>query len=294
MVTKKDIALKTQVYSWSVKIDFMLDSRSEFSDVDVAKLSLLWKHDLILTLEPRKIHPHFEDSGVKGYRLIVNATDTASDAESIGIKVAYSLLKFCIDRRWGVSLSWPDSPLPCRVIDRLASNGISFQAFGSQVVRIALNDFVDAIEDFYSGVEDVPYNLLLSMEIFASSHFESNERTRLILIVSALEALAHQRDLSSALTPLIAQLKQTIDAYELDVDIKNSLKGQVEGIKRESVRKAIKRLLTNKGMSRDDIRFVEEAYGVRSKIVHEGRRVPELNQMCNRLEQILRDVYISL
>lgn len=100
MIKKTDICNKTNVYSWGVKIDFIINSRGGFFDVDETSFSLLWHHDLILTVEPRKIHPQLSDAGAKGFRLVINATDTASEAENVGAKVAYALLDFCIQRRW--------------------------------------------------------------------------------------------------------------------------------------------------------------------------------------------------
>ena len=40
--------------------------------------------------------------------------------------------------------------------------------------------------------------------------------------------------------------------------------------------------------------FVDEAYGVRSKILHEGLRAPELSTMTQRLEDIIRQIYASM
>jgi len=292
MTKKLDLFSKTRVYSWGVKIDFLINNRGGFFDVDETSFSLLWNHDLIVTIEPRKIHPNLSDAGSKGFRLIVNATDTAGEAERIGTRIAYSLLDFCIHRRWGIELSWPDSPLPCRVTDRNASTGISFQAFGSTTSHVKVSEFVTALEASFSHHDIIPYSLLLSMELYGASHFENNQRSKLIMIMSSLEALAGQRDMTSQLGSLISDLKKVIAQSDIEDDrLINSLKGQIDGLKRESIRGAIKRLLSESEISEDDKKFVDEAYMARSKIVHEGQRIPELSTMNSKLEKILISVY---
>lgn len=125
MVSRQELHDKPRVYSWATKVDFMLNSVGGFKDITNGNVSFLWDQDYILTLEPRKLHPLLETGGATGYRLTINVTDTASDAEDLGIKLAYALLCVAIDKTWGMALSWPDSPLPCRVIDRTTSTGLT-------------------------------------------------------------------------------------------------------------------------------------------------------------------------
>ena len=54
MVSRKDILEKSRIYSWATKVDFTLNSRGGFKDLDNANVSLLWDQDYILTLESRK------------------------------------------------------------------------------------------------------------------------------------------------------------------------------------------------------------------------------------------------
>ena len=292
MASRKDIRDKPTTYSWATKVDFMLNSVGGFKDLDYANVSLLWDQDYILTLERRQIHRQLEDAGAAGYRLTIDATDTASDAENLGTRLAYALLNVAIERQWGMSLSWPDSPLPCRVIDRTASTGISAQAFGSVTSHVQTNEFVAALETGFDHHPQVPYSLLLSMELCASSRFENNNRSKLIMLVSAFEALAGQQDLSGDLGPLVVDLRSTIEKCGIeDAGLKASLLGQVEGLKRESVRRAIRRLLINTKLSEVDRDFVDKAYQARSKIVHAGQRVPELDAMTAKLDALLKKVY---
>ena len=64
------------------------------------------------------------------------------------------------------------------------------QGFGSVSSPISISEFVTKIESSFVDHSEVPYSLLLSMELCASSRFESNERSKLIMLVSAFESLA--------------------------------------------------------------------------------------------------------
>ena len=110
--------------------------------------------------------------------------------------------------------------------------------------------------------------------------------------MSSLEALAGQKDLADKLGTTIKDLKDVVKESEIqDQRLKNSLMGQIENFKRESVRGAIRRLLKDSQISEEDITFVDQAYSARSKIVHEGKRVPELSILNSKLENILISVY---
>jgi hypothetical protein len=292
MVSRIDLREKSNVFGWSAKVDFMVNSVAGFRDLDASSVSLLWRQPYILALEPRDIHPNLARGGAQGYRLTIEATDTASDAEALGTRVALSLLVVAARRRWGLSLSWPDMPLPCRVIDRTASRGMSMQAFGSVKSELSVGEFVSQFETAFETYPQVPYRLLLSLELCTSSKFETNTRSRLILLVSALEALAEQQDVTSQAGVVVAEMKAVLSKADIaDARLKSSLLGQLENLNRESARRAIRRLLEGDNFAADDIEFVDEAYQARSKIVHEGRRVPELDAMANRLEGILLRLY---
>ncbi len=77
----------------------------------------------------------------------------------------------------------------------------------------------------------------------------------------------------------------------LDESLRDSLVGQIQNLKRESTRRAMLRMLQEAEIPSDEISFVEDAYHARSKIVHEGHRIPELSQMNGKLSGIIRKVY---
>jgi hypothetical protein len=292
MTSRLDIVNKPNVYGWSAIVDFNINNTGGFTELGEGKASLLWARDLVLTIEPRKVGPILSGAGAKGYRMTVEATDTASHAERLGLGLAHSLLAIAIKRSWGMSLSWPDQPLPCRVVDRTASRGFSSRGFLTSSSRIDTKGFVEELETEFD--DNVSYNVLLSMELCASSRFENDNRAKLIMLVSAFEALSKQQDLSSEVGTTVEELKIVVSQADIDGSLRDSLIGQVEQLTRESIRRALKRFLKEMGLDESDIKFVESAYSARSKIVHEGRRVPELDSMTSKLDQILKTIYQEL
>lgn len=295
MPTRLELSTKKNVYSWSAKVDFVIGHGGGFHDLDDLATSLLWQNDYILRLEPRRIHPVQEAAGISGYRFVIEAEDSASGAESLGTRLAFGLLSLAVEQRWGLSLSWPDSPSPCRVIDRLKSVGVGGEGFATVTRYMYVSDFVDKLETGFARYSHVPDRLLLSMELFASSMLEVSSRSKLVILVSALEALATQENLEQELGDMVATLIKVVEESAFDDEsLKSSICGQVLNLKRESARRAIRRLLLENGMTLDDVSFVEEAYGARSKIVHEGKRVSELDAMVAKLENMLIRVYRNL
>jgi len=307
MTSRKDIHDKKNQYSWSAKVDFTLGHDGGFHELNelVAPVagemwragqlaSLLWNQDYILALESRKIHSLQRDAGMSGYRLTIEAADTAGGAESLGKRLAFALLSVAVERRWGMALAWPDSPLPCRVVDRTASTGFTVQGFGTVTSHMYMKDFVPKLEEGFAKYHEVPDRVLLSMELFSTSRLESNNRSKLIMLVSAMEALADQKDLSAKLGDLLVKLNNLV--YESDIEeegLKDSIAGQVKNLKRESASRAVKRLVAAHGLSEADADFIKEAYVARSRILHEGMRVPDLASMIHRLEEILTKIYAN-
>lgn len=292
MPSRIEIHSQPRVYSWGAAVDFVLDSRGGFKDLDEPPLSLLWQQPYILRLDQRQIHPTQEGAGARGYRLTIYAEDTAGAAENLGTRLVVALLGVAIDRVWGLSLSWPDSPLPCRVLDRTASAGPSVTAFGSVTGLVTLDKFASELDRHFEKSAQPSYRRLLSMELCAASRMENSNRAKLIMLVSALEALAEQKDLSSQLSPLIANLKAAVQAHSFSEEsLRDSIVNQIDRLRQESARRAILRLLREAGIVQDEIDFVEEAYSARSGIVHEGRRVPRLDSIVNRLDSVLRRLY---
>ncbi|CAG9931802.1 HEPN domain-containing protein [Candidatus Nitrotoga arctica] len=292
MHNRYHIATKPTVYGWSVIVDFTVNTFGGISEYASEPISILWDEEEILVLEPREIPPEISASGCMGYRLKFEGAITASAAENAGIRLAYSILRVAEKRRWGLHLAWPDAPLPCRVIDRTASTGATLQGFASISHRVPFRMFVEELGSAFNDLKEIPYELLMSLELCAAARFESNSRARFVLLVSALETLAVQADLNDQLGTLINDLQNVINAAGIvDDGLRNSLLGQVGNLQRESVRRALRRLMKKLEIDENDISKIDEAYQTRSKILHEGKRVPELDHLIGSMDKILAKIY---
>lgn len=286
------ISTKPTVYGWSVIVDFTINSFGGISDYESQPVSILWAEEEILELEQRKIHPNMSDSGAIGYRLKFVGALTASDAESAGERLAFAILRLAEKRRWGLHLEWPDSPLPCRVVDRTASTGITMQAFGSVSLHVPFATFVDELSAAFNARKAISYEILMSLELCAAARFESNLRVCFVLLVSALEALAVQEDLSKQLGALIPDLKAVIKKSDIeDAGLRQSLIGQISNLKRESVHRSMRRLLKKFDIDGADLNKI---YDARSSILHEGKRIPELSLLVESIGKILKKIYQGL
>lgn len=287
MADLEDIASKPHVYSWSTKVDFVLNSAGGFKGLEAESTAVPWQQPFVLTLRNTEIHPNLAGAGASGHQLVLDAAETACEAEELGKRLTLALLKLAADKHWGMRLSWQDTPLPCRVVDRTSAPGARLQAFLSVTGHISIEEFAELLEATFNRVQQTSYRLLLAMELLASARFETDNRAKLVLSVSALEAVSEQRDLTEALEPAVAALVSVARDTLADKALQDSVIGRIREFRRESVRQAIRRTVRSAGCSESDLASVEEAYGARSKILHEGRRIPEIGLIVGTLEGVL-------
>ena len=138
--------------------------------------------------------------------------------------------------------------------------------------------------------------LTLSMELYCSALLESSERARFITVVSALEPLAEQASLGDGVDVFVDSALNSLSATpDIEPNLRASLRGRVEQLRRESVRQALLRLTSTWFPGRTDIRRqIDEAYGLRSELLHDGTLSdPDcgLSAKVNTIANILRSIY---
>jgi hypothetical protein len=138
----------------------------------------------------------------------------------------------------------------------------------------------------------------MAIEIFAAARLETTERAKFVGIVSALEPIAVQeRHENEELKSLLENFKKKLDNSGLDPSLKASLRGRIEQLTLESVSHAIRRLVKESlPEDSDAVEIIEEAYNLRSKILHEGSTDADLQEKSRKVEETIRkilDVRIS-
>ena len=200
---------------------------------------------------------------------------------------------------------------PFAVRDRTRSDGVSGRAEGRAVFTVKPRaegravftvkpeEFSTVAGEAYRLGKDVGPHVLTSMEFYAASRMESTERARFIGLMTALEALSVQRDYGDEIAEVLANLATQLEgspslAGDDRALLRSSLSSRLKQLRQESVRQAILRTTKEFISDRKTIRFIDEAYGVRSKILHEGMRAPELHVLTHRVEDIMRQIYSAM
>jgi hypothetical protein len=218
---------------------------------------------------------------------------TAAEAEQKGLKLSLALLWEAVSRKHPLRLDY-HTPRPCMVYDRTQESGSGCMATASATVIMNSSKMVELVNQIFSANIDVDEKLLVSMELFASARLETTERARFVGLVSSLEPLAQSEayenaELKELVDSFVAQLNKTTSIPE---NIKSSLNGRINGLKKESISQAIRRLVKDHFPENPDaVSTVEEAYNIRSKILHDGAFDADLEQKSNEIEDIIRQIY---
>lgn len=266
LIERQLIVARDHRRKYGARLTFQIQRSAYIGDLE--NVSLLLPDGSLATIQPDDAFD-FEVEGGKSYNLTVEGFPTASDAETAGMQIAQALLLCAVSLDFGLRLSY-QSHEPPTVFDRTLSAGMfGFgTAYTSWPQEAVLTELWRAIETPLQN-----RRLLLSLELFASAALESNDRARFVMAVSALEPLAVQEPLgdevSQAVDELVAQLCKSDTIPE---GLKDSLKGRLLHLKRESVRQALKRHCLRWFPNEPTAwKTLDHAYGLRSELLHEGR-----------------------
>ncbi|MEH2133875.1 MAG: hypothetical protein V7K86_25340 [Nostoc sp.] len=289
--TRYEIADKPKFRPYGSKVDIILGDTYQFG-FD-GESCLILGNDLIVRLIPRQ-NNKFEFQKFTAY---LEGFATASEAEEAGLKFAMSVLWAAVSLKCPLRLEY-HTPLPCVVYDRTPQEGMLMGVEFRGMLTTGASLVVEVLEQTFTS--NVPINnkqLLVSMELFAAARLEATERARFVGLISALEPLAEQKKFEYPdLKKIVKEtLNKVQDSVDLPDDIKRSLEGSIRNLTRESVSHAIKRLITTH-LTEDKIslEILEEAYTIRSKILHEGAFYPDLRDKSYKIEDVIRRLYSAI
>jgi hypothetical protein len=260
------ILAKDHRRKYGVRLTFQVRRAAHIGELE--RVTLFLPDGSVATIQPDDAFD-FEVEGGKSYDLTVEGFPTASDAEAAGMQMVQALLLCAVSLDFGLRLSYM-SHEPPTVFDRTLSAGMFGLATGytSWPQDVVLSELWRAIE---TPLRD--RRLLLSVELFASAALESNDRARFVMTVSALEPLAVQDALGPEVSDVVDSLAVELSTNaSIPADLKDSLKGRLLQLKRESVRQALKRHCRR--WFPDDLearKRLDYAYGLRSELLHEGK-----------------------
>ncbi|MEG5040742.1 MULTISPECIES: hypothetical protein [unclassified Microcoleus] len=277
-------------HPYGAKVGIILDVGDELGFNGEA--CLLVDDKSIVRISPLQDESQFGRQQPQKLDVYVEGFATAAEAEQKGLKLSLALLWEAVSRKHPLRLDY-HTPRPCMVYDRTQESGSGCMATASATVVMNSSRMVELVNQIFSANIDVDEKLLVSMELFASARLETTERTRFVGLVSSLEPLAQQEAYEiSELKELVKSFVDQLNTTSIPDDIKSSLRGRINELKQESVSRAIRRLVKEHFPENlDAVSTVEEAYDIRSKILHDGAFDADLEQKSNEIEDIIRQIY---
>ena len=218
--------------------------------------------------------PRDQASYIKRFSIELEAFESACEAELAGNALAASLLWITVSKRVSLTFDRWTGSFPFAVQNRTQSNrGLP----SPQEVRVFApmkhEEFFAIAEKAFKTRVEVTDSLLASMEFYASAQMETTQRTRFISMMTALEALSIQEDYGEELGETLKGLAKQLESSPLlagpeNKSMRESLCERLKQLKRESVRRAIRRTVSehiNGGDLSQTQNFLEDAYDARTR-----------------------------
>lgn len=233
---------------------------------DIQNVTIFLDDGTYATLAPER-----QASWERGQRLSLTLEGfaTASEAERHGRMLVQALLWTSICLNVGVRLNYHTHE-PTIVYDRLRSSGLSMWGEGRSIIPISWS--IDKLRTTYMMSKLVDRQLLLSMEIFSASSLEASDRAIFLSTVSALEPLATPAELGTEVDAFIDEcLIQLKKNDKIRSEYRESVRGRLNELKKESVRQALKKLIRIKIPDEESApAIIDYAYDLRSQLIHRG------------------------
>lgn len=258
------VLVNDQRRKYGVRLFFEVQRPEYIGRLDQA--SLLLEDGTIATIRPAS-----KPSTQAGswYEISTIGFPKASEAEDAGTRIAQALLLTAISLNLGLRLRY-ESYEPSSVYDRTISPGMTMygEGYSCWPEEVFLDEFFSA-----RALPTADHRMLLSMELYAASALESNDRVRFVMAVSALEPLAAQAQLGETACAAIDKAAAVLAAEtNLESVLHSSLMQRLTSLKRESIRQALRRICNE--LLPGDIdawKTVDSAYALRSQLLHDGQ-----------------------
>jgi hypothetical protein len=290
--------LPERTHPYSVRMQLVFGSNIELLlDGDDVRLPFAGSYTLRIIRERTPVPEETRDQTRIAVHL--DAFASASEAERAGRLLTTSFLWFAAFKRVTIGFRKRTGDYLFAIRDRTQSAGITGEGKGRFFYKVAPDELASVAEQAFKAEIDVSQSVLISMEFFAAARLESTQRARFISLMTALEALAEQADYGDELGKVLFEFAREIESHpKLQgpdmTPLRTSLSGRIRQLRTESVRQAILRTVRQHVDDENAVRFVDKAYGIRSKMLHEGHQVAELPALCNGIESVLVRVYSSM
>ncbi len=272
---------------YAARFSLLLEKTTRFQ-ID-GECTFLLDRNIVVRVKPAKEDSSKQDQ--QEWEVSIEGFSTAGQAETEGLRIVLGFLWAAVNGHYAVRLSYK-TPLPCEVYMRTESHGLRFFGHATVTVTKGIGNVVAPVNAIARSDAQVDSKLLLAMELFTSARLETTERSKYLGLVSSLEPLAIQSKYDNAqLEGLIRDAIAALDKIDLGPEQKSSIRGRIENLHQESISSAIKRLVTSLlPGDANAIEIIEEAYKIRSKMLHEGSTDADLKEKGQQVEEVIRNV----
>jgi len=261
---RSKIVSRREKRRYGTKLVFQVLSKGFLGNLE--HVTILLDDGAYVTLSPER---QASWEGGQRFSLTLEGFPTASQAEEHGRRLVQGLLWTSISLNFGVRLNY-QSHEPTIVYDRLVSRGLSMWA--ESTPSFPPDWVIDRLQSAYMLPKLVDRTLLLSMEIFCSSHLEASDRAIFLSTVSALEPLVKASPLGSAVDAFIDDCLDQIKKHKkIQPEYLQSIQGRLNDLRKESIGQALKRLIREN--LPDEVlapKIIDNAYDLRSQLIHSG------------------------
>jgi len=135
----------------------------------------------------------------------------------------------------------------------------------------------------------------LAAEIFAASFFDRSPSSRFLSLMVAIESILEQSQRNAEAQLVVDSLQMTVEQSPLDTVTKESMKGAIKWIRKESIRQSGQRIATELLNSHlyDEMlpaKFFQHIYDKRCKLVHDGVAPPRILSLVNTTAEFAGDL----
>lgn len=278
---------------YGFRIKLRLADDHDWKDEDSTEVALRGIQQTVLRAEV----PSVDGRARGGRHFVVEGRhfQTASEAESQGLRVALGILWFAVTKRCPLSFSYGGA-LPIVVI---SSTSLSLSAFGmaSLIMSSSRNMIVDEVNRFLSSSARPDESTRLALELYVAAKLETSKRARFVSMVSALEPLIRPQKLNNPVIDCVidAAIAKAKAAHSADEPLYRSFIGRLEALRRESVSAALRRYV--RATLPDDAAVhhaLERAYDLRSKVLHDGATLDCPDADLEFVDEALRRLFAKL
>jgi hypothetical protein len=131
----------------------------------------------------------------------------------------------------------------------------------------------------------------LACQLFIDGHFEATSEARFLSLMGVLEVLKDKDSVSEAALQLVDQwISESAQLVEVEA---KSFSGTLRHMKEISINRGIQSRV-GRHLGPDKALVAKRLYGIRSKLVHDGLRPDDLEDIVRKTESLVRELLVSI